>query len=364
MTAPAATFAPQPAPAASAPAPTPEPRRERRPRPPQTAVPSAPAPAPAPAPTTQAQPAPAAPQPTYGQIPSWNSAPAPAPTPPPAPGPSTVPAPGTPTAPYAAGAQYQAATALQDAGQSPDRAALASDALKNLIAESEPAFQAAQRSIGQNAAKFGRIGSGVTTTELGDLGAARDRSIVNASAQLANSAAGQTLDDRLALAREALQQYGAFQGADQSAKALDLQKTLGLGNLDLSRTLGLGNLDLSRQQLAQSGQQFADSLALQRLGQDRNFFLDDRTAEAMAALGGANFTTGGLSPTYTPPAAQTAVGGYTVGPDGTLIPAGSSPAPTAPGATLLPPSSFPVLKAPELTQDPTALALATLKGVA
>jgi len=286
-----------------------------------------------------------------GAIPQWQGAPAP--TPPPAPGPSTTPGAGAPTAPYAANAQYQAATALQSAGQAPDRVQLAQQALAQLTADTAPQFAADQRAIGQNAAKFGRIGSGMTTTELVDSGLARQRTLDSEAARLATAAAGQTLDDRLALTREALNQYSTFQGADANQRQLELQKELGLGNLDISR----GNLDLGRSELGERQRSALVNEDLARVGADRDFFLDDRTAEAMAALGGADFSTGGISPGFTPAAAGTAPGGYQLGPNGLVPITAGAPmvqplAPITP--RLLPPS--------EDTRQLDTLAL--LKGAA
>lgn len=319
------------------------------PKPPATATPKPITPPPAPAPSPVAPPpapaapaaAPAAPTPQVGAIPQWQGAPSP--TPPPAPGPSTAPGASAPTAPYAANAQYQAATALQSAGAAPDRVELAKQALAQLTADTAPQFAADQRTIGQNAAKFGRIGSGMTTNELTESGLARQRTLDSEAARLATTAAGQTLDDRLALTREALNQYSTFQGADANQRALDVQKELGLGNLDVSR----GNLDLGRNELGERERAAKASEGIQQLQGDRNFFLDDRTAEAMAALGGTDFSTGGITPAFTPAAATAAPGGYTMGPNG-LVPITGAP-----------------MIAPPVAEDPRILeALAAMKGAA
>lgn len=82
-------------------------------------------------------------------------------------------------------------------GGGPDRAKLASDAYNLFLERSAPQDEQLQRSIGQRAAALGRVGSGVTTNELGDLGLSIERTRDQARRELANTAAGQTLSDRL-----------------------------------------------------------------------------------------------------------------------------------------------------------------------
>lgn len=243
----------------------------------------------------------------------------------------------------AAQAQQQAIAAQGQVQQGTDRVALAQQALRTLSDDLEPGFQQAQRQVGQNAAKFGRIGAGQTTNELTDLALARQRTLDSEAARLATDAAGQTLQDRLAIANSALGQFGAFSGDDRANEELALSQELGRGGLalqgelgrgglavdqgrlgveegrlaqdtvnsdrdfgirdaelSLQGELGRGSLDLNRQQLGEDTRQFDASDQFRRLQSDRDFVLDDRLAEALAALEGFDLTGTGTTPALSP----------------------------------------------------------------
>lgn len=101
----------------------------------------------------------------------------------------------------------------------PDRQKLADEALSLLEEQSRPRFEVAQRQIGQKAAALGRVGSGVTTTELGDLGLQRERELSLARRGLANETAGLRLSDELDQLGATQSVFGDFAGADQAAEA-------------------------------------------------------------------------------------------------------------------------------------------------
>lgn len=94
--------------------------------------------------------------------------------------------------------QGQVDTARDTLSSTPDRTELAAQALQLLRERTAPQYAADQRAIGQSAAKFGRIGAGMTTNELTDLNLTRERDLDRTSRELANTAAGQTMSDRLA----------------------------------------------------------------------------------------------------------------------------------------------------------------------
>lgn len=244
------------------------------------------------------------------QVPNGSPPIAPAVTTTPRPPAQNIAAPQT-TAPYAAQAQQRAAALQGSAEGSPDRTALAQQAFDQLETNSQPAFEQAQRQVGQSAAKFGRIGAGMTTTALGDVASERERALAAARGQLSTDAAGKTLEDRLALAQNALQQFGTFSGADQSAQRIGLDTELGRGGLDVSRqnantnatsasndnsyrtaqlelmkSQGATDEEIRRAQLAETGRQYDTSDQFRRLEADRNFMMDDRLAEALAQLQG------------------------------------------------------------------------------
>lgn len=116
--------------------------------------------------------------------------------------------------------QGQVDTARDTLASTPDRTELAAQALQLLRERSAPQYAADQRAIGQSAAKFGRIGAGMTTNELTDLNLTRERDLDRSSRELANQAAGSTMSDRLArvgaLSGLETQQFGQGQaGRDE-----------------------------------------------------------------------------------------------------------------------------------------------------
>lgn len=80
----------------------------------------------------------------------------------------------------------------------PDRGQIATDVFGQLEDASQPGYQQRLRAVGQDAARLGRIGSGVTTSNLGDVASEYNRELMLAKRGLATDAASQTLDDRLA----------------------------------------------------------------------------------------------------------------------------------------------------------------------
>lgn len=100
--------------------------------------------------------------------------------------------------PRLAGTQGQVDTARDTLSSTPDRTELAAQALQLLRERTQAGYEQDQRSIGQSAAKFGRIGAGMTTNELTDLNLTRERDLDRSARELANQAAGSTMSDRLA----------------------------------------------------------------------------------------------------------------------------------------------------------------------
>lgn len=100
--------------------------------------------------------------------------------------------------------------------QGPDRGQIASDVLSQLRESTEDQFRQDRRAVGQDAARFGRLGSGVTTSRLGDLADLREQDFTRAARGLASEAAGLTLADRQAVTGQALQAGSQFAGEDLS----------------------------------------------------------------------------------------------------------------------------------------------------
>lgn len=147
--------------------------------------------------------------------------------------------------------------------QTPDRQALALQMNKAMEDESAPAYEQAQRAIGQKAAALGRIGSGVTTNELGDAFLARERSLGNQRSMLAADAAGKALQDGIDYTGAANGVFNSFAGADQGAKGLDLQRASVL-NSAAQGQLGVAQGETSAQAANASNALQGQNLQLQR----------------------------------------------------------------------------------------------------
>jgi len=135
----------------------------------------------------------------------------------------------------------------------PDRSKLASDQFALLEAQSQPGFENAQRQIGQKAAAFGRVGSGITTTELGDLGLQREKNLNQAKQQLSLDTAAQTLNDRLSQLNAAQGVTQGFGSLDQNAASINdaaTRATSGfqLQGADLLRGIGNDKYGMGRDQ--------------------------------------------------------------------------------------------------------------------
>jgi hypothetical protein len=81
--------------------------------------------------------------------------------------------------------------------QGPDRGQLAQGTFERLRASTEPGFQQELRGVGQRAAALGRVGAGLTTSDLGTVQQRREEFLGRAQQGLASEAAGQELNDRV-----------------------------------------------------------------------------------------------------------------------------------------------------------------------
>ena len=102
----------------------------------------------------------------------------------------------------------------------PDRGQIAGSTYDALVARGEPAYQAQLRQVGQRAAALGRVGAGMTTNELTDVSTQRSRDLDLSRRELANTAAGATMGDRLSTlnAMSGLEGQQAGQGAANRAE--------------------------------------------------------------------------------------------------------------------------------------------------
>lgn len=96
----------------------------------------------------------------------------------------------------------------------PDRGQLAAGYMDLFNQQNAQNLQDQIRSVGQDAAKFGRIGSGVTTSRVGDAFVTAEQNRANAERGLALDAAGHTLNDRLGALSGAAGVQNLFSGQD------------------------------------------------------------------------------------------------------------------------------------------------------
>lgn len=126
----------------------------------------------------------------------------------------------------------------------PDRAQLASGALKLFEDQQAPQLAARMRQIGQAAAKFGRIGSGLVNTELADVGTDYNTKLAQLKQALALEAAQNQLADQAALRGEVRGERGYQQGMAQTAldnTVRQRQLEDALTSSDLNRNLAILN---------------------------------------------------------------------------------------------------------------------------
>ena len=162
----------------------------------------------------------------------------------------------------------------------PDRATLASNTMKRLIDDTNPQFEQDLRQVGQKAAALGRVGAGMTTNDLGTVAQRRNEQLVRRSQELADQAAGLSLQDQQDKLNAARGVTSDFAGMDTGAGSLNLgyqnaanaergasfDRARALGNDTFGRAMDLSNAE------AQFGQ----------IG--RNDALTERNAQRQATL--------------------------------------------------------------------------------
>jgi hypothetical protein len=104
--------------------------------------------------------------------------------------------------------------ALEKMQNGPDRLQLAMRAMDLARKQSQEGFDQDVRKVGQNAAAFGRMGSGVVNRNLADLATQRERDLGNTSERLIMDALDNTMGDRQGLLSAALNASGQFRGED------------------------------------------------------------------------------------------------------------------------------------------------------
>lgn len=137
----------------------------------------------------------------------------------------------SPTSGAAMGARSMAMGDLASL-RGPDRGQIAADVFSQLEEASRPRFEQDIQNVGRKASALGRLGAGMTTSELGDVVSNRERDLSLAKRGLASDAASQSLSDRLGVFNASLGASGQFTNEDLARAGFGLNKAgaeLGLG---------------------------------------------------------------------------------------------------------------------------------------
>lgn len=178
---------------------------------------------------------------------------------------------GTPSYENIAGGKYaespdalavrkQALEALQKSMSGPDRGQLAKEKMALLEEQLNEEERTGVQDIGREAARFGRIGSGVTTSKLGDLGLELGKVRTTEARRLALEAADQEMADRVARTELGLRAGGQIRGEDldtagfqqglreenRGERGFRAQTDLQRANLGLDRSRQLSDLEQQR----------------------------------------------------------------------------------------------------------------------
>jgi|SRR3990167_6669390 len=150
-------------------------------------------------------------------------------------------------------ARVLAAQNLESMSGGPNRQALALDALRNFTQATDPEYQARLRQSKDEAASMGRVGSGMAADDIIRLGRTREQELALREAELANTTAGQELEDRATRLAAAQSAGGQFQGEDLGQAGFT-QGLRGEARGERGAALGYGN------EAAQLGLQRAGAL--------------------------------------------------------------------------------------------------------
>ncbi len=174
----------------------------------------------------------------------------------------------------------------------PDRATLASNTMQRLIDDTNPQFQQDLRAVGKKAAALGRVGAGMTTSDLGDVSQRRNEQLVRRSQELADQAAGLSLQDqtdKLNAARGVTTDFGnmdtaagglnlGYQQANNAERGNAFDRARALGNDAFGQRMDLSNAEL---RMGQIGRQDA----MENAGMERQSYLDRNDVLSSQASG-------------------------------------------------------------------------------
>ncbi len=151
----------------------------------------------------------------------------------------------------------QLGAALSKLTTAPTPTQLAQSQFQQLLDQAGPQLALADQKVGQDAAKFGTLGAGRTTSQLGDVQTVNQRNLTNAAQSLANTAGQQTLQDYM-------NELAQIQGMNQNDLSLRTQQQ-GVG-INLGQQAVQNNAaQLAAQQGAQA-QQFGEGISAANVG--------------------------------------------------------------------------------------------------
>jgi hypothetical protein len=171
---------------------------------------------------------------------------------------------------------------------------LARRAYANIAPDLQAQQDADVRSLGQSAAKFGRVGSGLVNTQLADLGTEYNKRRQSTLEDLALKAADQQLSDRLATTSATGSGLGQLAGLDTTKGTYDLGRETTMNQMDQAAQLanaqnklatGTANASILAQLFGQN--KANQDTAIQR-ERDINQLGFDK-ASALTQLGGINY---------------------------------------------------------------------------
>jgi len=126
---------------------------------------------------------------------------------------------------------------LNDMTNAPNRVAQAQDAFKLVRESGQGDYDAAVRDVGRDAAKFGRIGAGMTSSKVGDLFGQRQSSLDRTAAELSQNAAALQRQDQSEMLNSTRAAAGDLFGQDMATGQQGLQRadfTAGMGDRSLN----------------------------------------------------------------------------------------------------------------------------------
>lgn len=139
-------------------------------------------------------------------------------------------------------------SALNTLNTAPNRGELAAQQFALMQEQSQPGFEQDLRRVGQRASALGRVGAGMTTSDLGTVAQRRAESLDQNARGLATDAAAREMEDRLARVSANQGVAGTFGGLDLGASGLDAESARsragilsGLSDQSYGQDMGLRN---------------------------------------------------------------------------------------------------------------------------